>query len=143
MRTVTLSTRWFRGARRLAVSVFMCAIAAASLSTHSSAGDDAERLWELMRFAAGDRTESSSPAADITAEFAELWNRARQGEPEAQYRLALLYLHGKGVPQSIPAALQWLREAADKGHPAARLRLMSPWGESAVRGSRPPARPPR
>lgn len=45
------------------------------------------------------------------------------GLPEAQYRLGLLYLEGRGVKRSIKNARTWLTRAADAGFALARERL--------------------
>ncbi|MEO1934305.1 MAG: ankyrin repeat domain-containing protein, partial [Myxococcales bacterium] len=41
---------------------------------------------------------------------------ANDGDPEAQYRLATLYRDGRGLNQSEPKALFWLKRAASQGH---------------------------
>src|SRR5690349_3273633 len=41
--------------------------------------------------------------------------RAEQGDANAQYDLARLYYHGKGVPQDYADATRWYRKAADQG----------------------------
>lgn len=43
---------------------------------------------------------------------------ARRGNAAAQVNLAMLYVHGWGVPQNYGAALYWLESAADQGIPA-------------------------
>jgi TPR repeat protein len=47
---------------------------------------------------------------------------AEQGDPEAQYRIARMYYHGRGVQDDAEAA-RWYREAADRGHAKARNNL--------------------
>lgn len=38
------------------------------------------------------------------------------GNPEAAYRLGLIYLEGRGVPADRDRAVRWLRRAAEAGH---------------------------
>lgn len=48
---------------------------------------------------------------------------AEQDDLNAQYNLALLYLHGKGVEKSAPEAIKWLTKAAESGSVDAQLLL--------------------
>jgi TPR repeat protein len=48
---------------------------------------------------------------------------ARDGNADAQNRLALLYINGKGVPKDIAKGVALLRQAAAKNHPVAELNL--------------------
>ncbi len=45
------------------------------------------------------------------------------GLAEAQYRLGLMYLEGRGVPQDRAQARKWLERAARQGYPEAVARL--------------------
>ncbi|MGQ7791456.1 tetratricopeptide repeat protein [Faunimonas sp. B44] len=45
------------------------------------------------------------------------------GEPEAQYRLAGMYLHGEGGEKSERQAARWYKLAARKGHAGAQAEL--------------------
>lgn len=49
--------------------------------------------------------------------------RAEQGDSLSQYTLALMYHHGKGVPQDYREALRWYRKAADQGNVRAQYAL--------------------
>lgn len=49
--------------------------------------------------------------------------RARQGDPEAQHDLAVLYATGNGRPQDMREAAYWFREAAIQGVPGAQYNL--------------------
>jgi hypothetical protein len=49
--------------------------------------------------------------------------RARQGDPEAQHDLAVLYATGEGRPQDMKEAAYWFREAAIQGIPGAQYNL--------------------
>lgn len=48
---------------------------------------------------------------------------ANDGDPDAQYRLGLLYEKGNGVDLNTRLALKWYRLAAQDGHRAAKRRL--------------------
>jgi hypothetical protein len=41
---------------------------------------------------------------------------AEDGDPEAQYQLAIRYESGAGVKRDYPQALHWFTEAANSGH---------------------------
>ena len=45
-----------------------------------------------------------------------LRTRARDGDPEAQFDLALRYSDGTGVPENASTAYRWLTKAAEGGH---------------------------
>lgn len=64
-------------------------------------------------------------AAKFTAEpdvEAAKWyfEAGRAGHRDAQYALGLLFLAGKGVVQSRELAVEWIRKAAERGHPEAQ-----------------------
>jgi len=48
---------------------------------------------------------------------------ARQGLPDAMYRLGLMYLDGEGVQQNSGNAVYWFYQAAQRGHIAAQAEL--------------------
>ncbi|PYD76223.1 tetratricopeptide repeat protein [Novacetimonas pomaceti] len=48
--------------------------------------------------------------------FAMLGQMARDGMPQAQFRVAQAYLDGTGTPLSISEGARWLRHAAEAGH---------------------------
>jgi uncharacterized protein len=53
---------------------------------------------------------------------------ADQGNPAAQYNLALLYLDGHGVPQSYEEAVNWFRRAAEQDYTEAQHNLGAMYG---------------
>jgi len=53
----------------------------------------------------------------------KLTSLARAGDPEAQYRLGLLYGRGKGVLGNLGDAIVWYRRAAEQGHAEAQHQL--------------------
>lgn len=59
-----------------------------------------------------------------------LWSPlAKNGIPEAENDLGLLYLNGCGVPRDYPTAAQWFREAAQQGLPQAETTLGAMYAE--------------
>jgi TPR repeat protein len=48
---------------------------------------------------------------------------ARQGVPEAQFRLAAMYFSGEGTGPDPARALKWFRQAALLGHAAAQFQV--------------------
>ena len=52
------------------------------------------------------------------------WRRGGEsGNPEAQYRVGLLYARGEGVLRSTPDAVTWYQRAAEQGHVEAQFQL--------------------
>jgi len=60
---------------------------------------------------------------DFATAAKELRPAAERGDPEAQYRVGLMYEFGKGYPKDMKQALAWLRQAAGQGHVAAEVEL--------------------
>ncbi len=48
----------------------------------------------------------------LPADPAALEALAKSGNPDAQNRLALLYINGKGAPKDLAEGVKWLRKAA-------------------------------
>lgn len=69
----------------------------------------------------------STIAADLEQEKAkiveQLLEKARYGDPEAQFSLATAYDSGYGVPQDHSSAAHWYEKAAEQGHAWARFNL--------------------
>ena len=59
--------------------------------------------------------------ADLEVEM--LRSRARKGDLDAQFDLALRYSDGLGVPESASTAFRWLERAAEQGHVEAMAAL--------------------
>ena len=53
------------------------------------------------------------------------WYRlaAEQGDADAQYRLGIMYLNGRGVPQDDVVAVKWSHKAAEQGDADAQSLL--------------------
>src|SRR6266852_388292 len=48
---------------------------------------------------------------------------ADQGNPNAQFNIALMYKNGRGVPQDYAEAAKWFRLSADQGNASAQANL--------------------
>jgi TPR repeat protein len=58
------------------------------------------------------------------AEQAKMIQKAAEaGDPQAQFRLALMHDAGKGVKQDSAKAARWLQKAAEQGHVEAQYNL--------------------
>lgn len=57
-----------------------------------------------------------------------IYDRARNGDPEAQFDLGVTYDRGDGVPRDATQALKWYREAADRGLPESQYTLGAKYG---------------
>ena len=62
-------------------------------------------------------------AGDYAKAYSELKPLADSGHPAAQYYLAALYAHGKGVVRDKAMALDLYRMAAERGHGGAQFAL--------------------
>lgn len=60
---------------------------------------------------------------DYEAAARELKPLAERGDPEAQYRVGLMYEYGKGFPGDKAEAARWIRKAADQNHASAQTEL--------------------
>lgn len=65
-----------------------------------------------------------SPIPDVAA----LRQKTENGDSEAEWQLAKLYIWGKGVPKSENDAFEWARKAAEKGNSEAQLHVASTYG---------------
>src|SRR5262249_42198297 len=61
--------------------------------------------------------------ADYAAALKEWLAAAAAGNPDASYRLGLLYARGHGVLANLADAAAWYRRAAEQGHAAAQHQL--------------------
>ncbi len=61
--------------------------------------------------------------SDYATAERELRPLAERGEPEAQYRIGLMYEFGKGYPQDKARGIVWFRKAAGQNHAAAQTEL--------------------
>jgi TPR repeat protein len=68
-------------------------------------------------------TASTSKTNLTPQQLAELKTKAEMGDAESQYKLALLYVRGEGVPKNDSESLNWLNRAAENGHAEAAYSL--------------------
>ena len=59
----------------------------------------------------------------INAPISEVQKAAEQGDVDAQGRLGVMYLHGRGVAQDDKQAVAWTRKAAEQGEAIAQYNL--------------------
>jgi hypothetical protein len=70
------------------------------------------------------KLKAKKPISKISRESLEnTMNAAKQGDPEAQYRLGTMYSKGVGVRKDTAEAMKWYRRAASRGHAKARENL--------------------
>ena len=69
------------------------------------------------------RTLAAGAIPDLIESVRWFRAAAENGDPEAQYLLAVRYLNGQGVPQDNEEAVTWLKRSADHGHPGAQDSL--------------------
>src|SRR5262245_8692948 len=62
---------------------------------------------------------------DYKTAFREFKDLADSGMAAAQFNLALLYHHGRGIDVDIPMAVKYYAMAAEQGHSAAQNNLGS------------------
>src|SRR5205085_299103 len=71
------------------------------------------------------RAERLSGQGQQTQAFEALAAAARAGSADAQFRIALCYFEGTGVPASRHEGARWLTQAAEAGHAQAQIMLAS------------------
>jgi len=71
---------------------------------------------------AENQEEVVSPLSQATS-FQAIVEMAERGDAEAQDKLGLMYLNGKGVTQNDIEAAKWFRKAAEQGHADAQNEL--------------------
>ena len=71
----------------------------------------------LAEFSEAEKSSSQSFQLNLS--------KANQGDADAQFNLALLYLHGRGTPQDMKQAVYWYKKAAEQGHVQAQYDLGS------------------
>lgn len=59
----------------------------------------------------------------ISQDFLDCFELAKQGNMNAQYRLGLMYQQGQGVDRDYPKAIGWYREAAEQNYMDAQVNL--------------------
>ena len=70
-----------------------------------------------------DEGVSAYKNGDFAAAFHEFEALAGAGNVAAQYNIAQMYRHGRGVTQNYPVAIEWYRKAAEAGLSSAQNNL--------------------
>ena len=70
-----------------------------------------------------DRGVSALTMGDFVTALEEFREAAKQGNPEAQFDLGLMYERAQGVSEDPAEAALWYRKAAAQGHDLAQKRL--------------------
>ena len=74
-------------------------------------------------FAGMDEGISAYKSGDYTAAFREFEALAKTGDVAAQYNIAQMYRHGRGVAQDYTVAIEWYEKAAAAGLSSAQNNL--------------------
>ena len=82
-----------------------------------------EHFWGESHWPAYDAGLAAAQNGDWDRARREWQARAREGDVGAQFRLAELYVDGRGVQRDPLLAEHWLRRAAGHGHVGAQLAL--------------------
>jgi TPR repeat protein/S1-C subfamily serine protease len=66
-----------------------------------------------------------TPTKDLSPEekFTKLQKEAEEGDPIAQFNLAMKYESGDGVPKDIAKAIEWYKKSSNQGNAAAQSNL--------------------
>jgi len=59
----------------------------------------------------------------LVSRFKEALPAAEAGDPDAQYKVAIMYKTGDGVKKNPQKTLEWLLKAAEQGHAQSRYQL--------------------
>lgn len=62
-------------------------------------------------------------SGDYGVAFDTMSTLAKEGDPAAQFNLAVMYRAGRGVVKNLPKAAEWNRRAAEQGHIDAQTRM--------------------
>ena len=76
-------------------------------------------IWALILFLNLPAVSANEPMPS----FAEIQNKAQQGDVHSQYLLGSLYDVGLRIPKDLNMALKWYRKAAEQGHARAQFYL--------------------
>lgn len=76
-----------------------------------------------MGFFLNRKKDSGQQSAEMNIKIKQAHDDAEHGDPEAQYKLALMYLEGDGVKKNEKTAAFWLEKAASQEHKEAMKKL--------------------
>src|SRR4051812_292680 len=77
-------------------------------------------LISLLLFSSCDSAKTDTNEHRL---FLSLEKLAKDGNPEAQYDIGMMYNNGLGVSQDPAKAFEWFRKAADAGEPLASYKV--------------------
>jgi TPR repeat protein len=80
------------------------------------------RDWALSDNKPGDKSEKPLFPRG-TEDFQEMMLLAKEGDPEAQYKIGSFYLQGELVVKDNAEGVKWIRKAAEQGHREAQSSL--------------------
>ena len=76
-----------------------------------------------MGFFLGRKKNNEQQTGEMNIEVKQAHDAAETGDPDAQYKLALMYMEGKGVKKNEKTAVFWLKKASDQEHIEAMKKL--------------------
>ena len=113
---------WSRAAAKAWADVILAENASGGASASDGAGAAVVSGTDGSAGAAGSAGGARDAKGDAEA-FARCLMAAKQGDADAQYKLAGMYATGRGVEQSYIGVVKWLRNAAEQGHRDAQVHL--------------------
>jgi len=90
-------------------------------------------VWGLQASKFDDAVASYEKGGYISA-LNTFYLLAKKGDPKAQYNVALIYEHGKGVKPNIAEAMRWYEKAAKQGNAKAQYNLASIYHRKGDKG---------
>lgn len=88
----------------------------------SAAGLESGCVTEAILAVVDDPMNSGTRPPEVPP---ELWGAAQRGEPNAIFKIGVLYSSGKGVPQNDAESVRWYRKGAEQGDVSSQLAFAS------------------
>lgn len=70
-----------------------------------------------------DVEKANAAVQDFDPGRKKVWDRAKKGDPEAQYEVGMMLLQGTEMQQNYGEALKWFTAAAKQGHTSSEVNL--------------------
>ncbi len=88
--------------------------------------ESAEKEYAPAQYVLGNffATGRESLPQDLQKSFQYYYRGAENGHPAAQYKLALCYEQGIGIPANVDEALLWYRRSAREGHVPSKIKVV-------------------
>eukprot|EP01040_Poterioochromonas_malhamensis_P012475 gene12475-13648_t len=88
--------------------------------------ESAEKEYAPAQYILGNffATGRESLPQDLQKSFQYYYRGAENGHPAAQYKLALCYEQGIGIPANVDEALLWYRRSAREGHVPSKIKVV-------------------